>query len=110
MSLIKLVRAPFIAALLAVAGLAVSLPTPALAQAASAPEAAASPAEAAPPIATAPVATVSKEAVENPYGLEALWKGGDIVAKTVLFIMVVMSMGSWKTIPMPMHSAKRKSK
>ena len=98
MSLMKLVRAPFIAALLAVAGLAVSLPTPALAQAASAPEAAASPAEAAPPIATAPVATVSKEAVENPYGLEALWKGGDIVAKTVLFIMVVMSMGSWYII------------
>ena len=97
MSLMKLVRAPFIAALLAVAGLAVSLPTPALAQAASAPEAAAS-AEAAPPVATAPVATVSKEAVENPYGLEALWKGGDIVAKTVLFIMVVMSMGSWYII------------
>ena len=97
MSLMKLVRAPFIAALLAVAGLAVSLPTPALAQAASAPEAAAS-AEVAPPVATAPVATVSKEAVENPYGLEALWKGGDIVAKTVLFIMVVMSMGSWYII------------
>ena len=97
MSLMKLVRAPFIAALLAVAGLTVSLPTPALAQAASAPEAAAS-AEAAPPVATAPVATVSKEAVENPYGLEALWKGGDIVAKTVLFIMVVMSMGSWYII------------
>jgi len=97
MSLMKLVRAPFIAALLAVAGLAVSLPTSALAQAASAPEAAAS-AEVAPPVATAPVATVSKEAVENPYGLEALWKGGDIVAKTVLFIMVVMSMGSWYII------------
>ena len=97
MSLMKLVRAPFIAALLAVAGLAVSLPTPALAQAASAPEAAAS-AEAAPPVATAPVATVSKEAVENPYGLEALWKGGDMVARTVLFIMVIMSMGSWYII------------
>ena len=61
MSLMKLVRAPFIAALLAVAGLAVSLPTPALAQAASAPEATAS-AEAAPPVATAPVATL------EPYG------------------------------------------
>ena len=98
MSLMKLVRAPFIAALLAVAGLAASLPTPALAQAASAPEAAASPAEAAPPVTTAPVATVSKEAVENPYGLEALWKGGDAVAKTVLIIMVIMSMGSWYII------------
>jgi biopolymer transport protein ExbB len=97
MSLMKLVRAPFIAALLAVASLAVSLPTAAVAQAASAPEAAAS-AEAAPPVATAPVATVSKEAVENPYGLEALWKGGDAVAKTVLIIMVIMSMGSWYII------------
>jgi biopolymer transport protein ExbB len=97
MSLMKLVRAPFFAALIAVAGL-VSLPAPALAQAASAPEAAASPAEAAPPVATAPAATVSKEAVENPYGLEALWKGGDVVAKTVLIIMIIMSMGSWYII------------
>jgi len=35
------------------------------------------------------------ETVENPYGLEALWKGGDFVAKTVLVILVIMSMGSW---------------
>jgi biopolymer transport protein ExbB len=97
MSLLKLVRAPFIAALIAVAGFA-SLPAPALAQAASAPEAAASPAEAAPAVATTPAATVSKEAVENPYGLEALWKQGDIVSRTVLFIMVIMSMGSWYII------------
>jgi biopolymer transport protein ExbB len=97
MSLLKLVRAPFMAALLAVAGLAVSVPTPVLAQAASAPEAAAS-AEVAPPVATAPAVTVAKEAVENPYGLEALWKGGDVVAKTVLIIMIIMSMGSWYII------------
>jgi biopolymer transport protein ExbB len=96
MSLIKLVRAPFIAALLAVAGL-VSLPAPALAQAASAPEATA-PAQPAPAVATAPQATTSKEAIDNPYGLEALWKQGDVVAKTVLIIMIIMSMGSWYII------------
>ena len=37
-------------------------------------------------------------AVENPYGLEALWSQGDIVAKGTLLIMLVMSMGSWYVI------------
>ena len=35
------------------------------------------------------------DSVENPYGLEALWKGGDFIAKTVLVVLVIMSMGSW---------------
>jgi biopolymer transport protein ExbB len=26
--------------------------------------------------------------VENPYGLEALWKGSDAVAKTVLLLLL----------------------
>ena len=47
-------------------------------------------------VAAAPAA--STETVENPYGLEALWKGGDFVAKTVLVILVIMSMGSWYII------------
>jgi len=38
------------------------------------------------------------EMIENPYGLEALWKGGDLVAKTTLAILVLMSMGSWYII------------
>jgi biopolymer transport protein ExbB len=33
--------------------------------------------------------------IENPYGLEALWKGGDFVSKGTLIILVIMSMGSW---------------
>ncbi len=33
--------------------------------------------------------------VANPYGLEALWKGSDAVAKAVLAILAVMSAGSW---------------
>ena len=38
------------------------------------------------------------EIVANPYGLEALWKGGDWIAKTTLIILVIMSMGSWYII------------
>ncbi|HEX4333265.1 MAG TPA: MotA/TolQ/ExbB proton channel family protein [Usitatibacter sp.] len=36
-----------------------------------------------------------KEVVENPYGLEALWRGGDFVSRGTLIILVIMSMGSW---------------
>lgn len=31
----------------------------------------------------------------NPYGLDALWRNGDIIARGVLLIMVVMSLGTW---------------
>jgi biopolymer transport protein ExbB len=93
-----MIRAPLCAlstaALLAVAGLAATVPSAALAQAASEP--AAQPAPAAPAPAAAP--TVAKETVENPYGLEAMWKQGDWVAKGTLIIMIIMSMGSWYII------------
>jgi len=75
------------------------VPAVALAQA-SAPEAApaatapaAEPAPAAPAAPAAPM--VSKEVVDNPYGLKALWAQGDFVAKGTLIILVLMSMGSW---------------
>jgi biopolymer transport protein ExbB len=38
------------------------------------------------------------ELVENPYGLQALWAGGDIVSKATIAILVIMSMGSWYII------------
>jgi len=38
---------------------------------------------------------VSKEIVDNPYGLAALWAQGDFVARGTLIILVLMSMGSW---------------
>lgn len=38
------------------------------------------------------------ETVANPYGLEALWNEGDMVSKTTLFILVLMSMGTWYII------------
>jgi biopolymer transport protein ExbB len=98
MFLNKLLRAPLAAALLAIAAFATtSVPIPALAQA-SAPAADAAAPAAAPAPAPAPVATVAKESVENPYGLEALWKQGDLVAKATLIIMIIMSIGSWYII------------
>ena len=98
MSLIQTIRAPIAAALLAVAALATSLPTSALAQAASEPAAAAAPAPA--PAAPAPMAAplVEKVAVANPYGIEAMLKEGDMVTRSTFVIMVIMSMGSWYII------------
>jgi biopolymer transport protein ExbB len=54
--------------------------------------AAASPA---PPAGAGQDATTTKEVVENPYGLEALWKQGDFVSRGTLIILIIMSMGSW---------------
>ncbi|MFO1323173.1 MAG: MotA/TolQ/ExbB proton channel family protein [Burkholderiales bacterium] len=66
----------------------------------AAPAAATAPAAPAAPAAApaAPAAKAAPEVIENPYGLEALWKGGDLVAKTTLAILVIMSMGSWYII------------
>ncbi|MTJ80670.1 MAG: MotA/TolQ/ExbB proton channel family protein [Telmatospirillum sp.] len=41
---------------------------------------------------TAPAPTVT---VDNPYGLDALWAQGDIVARGTLVILVIMSMSTW---------------
>ncbi|MES2249335.1 MAG: MotA/TolQ/ExbB proton channel family protein [Pseudomonadota bacterium] len=70
-----------------------------------APQAAAGAAAAAP----APVAVPEKPAapaaahaaaakVDNPYGVGALWSQSDAVAKAVLAILAIMSMGSWYVI------------
>jgi biopolymer transport protein ExbB len=67
-------------------------------QAATAPAATPAPADAtAQPAATPqpPPPLPDKEVVANPYGLEALWKGGDFVSRGTLIILVLMSMGSW---------------
>lgn len=36
--------------------------------------------------------------IDNPYGLAALWNGGDVVARITLAILAIMSMGSWYII------------
>ncbi|NBO15989.1 MAG: MotA/TolQ/ExbB proton channel family protein [Betaproteobacteria bacterium] len=40
-------------------------------------------------------AAIAKVAISNPYGLEALWEGSDLVTKLVLLLLLIMSMGSW---------------
>ena len=40
-------------------------------------------------------ATAGAVAATNPYGLEALWSSSDVVAKTVLMLLLIMSAGSW---------------
>jgi biopolymer transport protein ExbB len=97
MSLIRIARAPLIAALIALATAASSLPTTALAQASAPAADVAAPAPAAPP-AAAVAPTVTKEDVANPYGIEAMWRDGDLITRTTLVIMIIMSMGSWYII------------
>jgi biopolymer transport protein ExbB len=103
MSITHVLRASFGAALVAAAALLAPVQS-AYAQAAT--EAASAPGATPPAIATAantpaPAAAtpaVGQEAVENPYGLKAMWTEGDFVAKGTLIIMIIMSMGSWYVI------------
>ncbi|MCI1437419.1 MAG: MotA/TolQ/ExbB proton channel family protein [Acetobacter indonesiensis] len=73
-------------------------PTDSAAPAAPTPDASAPAAAPAPatdtPVAPPPAPAASKE-VENPYGLGALWSNGDIIARGVLIIMLIMSLGTW---------------
>ncbi|HEX2531006.1 MAG TPA: MotA/TolQ/ExbB proton channel family protein [Burkholderiaceae bacterium] len=87
------------AAVLISVGAAATLATAPTIAADSEPTASAAPAVATETLAatapTPPVAEVSKEAVDNPYGLDALWKGGDLVSRATLVLLILMSMGSW---------------
>jgi biopolymer transport protein ExbB len=69
-------------------------PAPAPA-AAAAPDANAGATAVAAPGAASAGAKKGAEAVDNPYGLEALWKGSDNIARTVLVLLGIMSVGSW---------------
>jgi biopolymer transport protein ExbB len=43
-------------------------------------------------------AAVAQQAAESPYGLIPLWREGDIVARSTLVILVIMSLSSWYII------------
>jgi biopolymer transport protein ExbB len=114
--MLKMTRLAMLAAALVVVAPITLAPVNALAQTSPAPATSAPPATPAPPNASSadkpaapsvPTATPvpapkvgekTTEIVENPYGLEALWKGGDLVARITLGILVIMSMGSWYII------------
>jgi biopolymer transport protein ExbB len=61
----------------------------------AAPPAAAQPPAVQPPPGPTPEGAPARETLENPYGLEALWKQGDFVSRGTLIILVIMSIGSW---------------
>ncbi|MET3124600.1 hypothetical protein AAKU67_004217, partial [Oxalobacteraceae bacterium GrIS 2.11] len=88
----------FATILLSVSAVSFAADTPAAAPDTATPAAAAAPAAAAPADATAAPATAgpaeTKETVDNPYGLEAVWHG-DFISKGTLIILSIMSMGSW---------------
>jgi len=52
-------------------------------------------AQTAEPAAQTASAAVAAVATSNPYGLEALWATSDVVTKTVLMMLLIMSIGSW---------------
>ena len=63
---------------------------------------------AAAPVAVAPVPSAKSENVtDNPYGLQAMWKGGDLIARITLLILAVMSMGSWYVIITKVYEQSR---
>jgi len=101
--MLKMTRLAALAAVLIVAASAAVVPQAAYAQAqpaapAAAPAQPAAPAAAPAPAPAATAAPKSLEVVDNPYGLEALLKGGDLVARCTLGILVLMSLGSWYII------------
>jgi biopolymer transport protein ExbB len=50
------------------------------------------------PVAAAPVPVAAAPAQDNPYGLQAIWSQGDLVARGTLLILLLMSMSSWYVI------------
>ncbi len=76
-----------------ITALAQAAPTPTVAPAASA-------APAVPVLTPVPMTADAKpvaikESSENPYGLEALWRTSDWIAKSVLILLLIMSVASW---------------
>jgi biopolymer transport protein ExbB len=103
--MLKMTHLTAFAAVVSLAVAALILPQSALAQAPQ-PSPSSSPTAAAPAgtdttaaPAPAPKAPAAKaEAIENPYGFQALLRGSDLVAKITLAILAIMSMGSWYII------------
>ncbi|MDE2149530.1 MAG: MotA/TolQ/ExbB proton channel family protein [Gammaproteobacteria bacterium] len=73
-------------------GAAPAASAPTAATSIAAPTSAAAPAEAAPPVA---MPATHNEAVKNPYGFGALWDNGDFLARGIIIVLLIMSMGSW---------------
>jgi biopolymer transport protein ExbB len=107
--MLKLTRLAALAAVLTIAAASIVAPVMAQTQPSGAaqPAPAAAPAAPAAPGAPAAPAAKSVEIVDNPYGLEALLKGGDLVARITLGILALMSLGSWYIIVTKVYEQSR---
>ena len=76
-------------------GLTQAQPATAAASQAAASAPAAAPVAQTTPVDTSAAAKKAVESTDNPYGIESLWKTSDAVAKTVLLLLLVMSVSSW---------------
>ena len=65
---------------------------------------------AAAPAPAAKAAAKATELVDNPYGLQALLKGSDVVARVTLLILFVMSAGSWYYIVTKVYEQSKMGK
>jgi biopolymer transport protein ExbB len=92
-SFIRALTGAAVLAAFAFLGSAAQAQTPAAPAATEAASATVAPAAAAAP--AGEPAAAKKEGIENPYGMEALWKGSDYITKTVLVLLLIMSVGSW---------------
>jgi hypothetical protein len=54
-----------------------------------------------------PLPKSPKPLQRNPYGIAALWSGSDGVAKGVLLILAIMSMGSWYILAVKMLEQRK---
>jgi len=109
--MLKMTRLATLAAVLSLASAFTVVPLAAQAQTPPAAPAAPVAAPAVPAPVAAPVSSAkATEVVDNPYGLEALWKGGDLVARITLGILVIMSMGSWYIIITKVYEQSKMNK
>jgi biopolymer transport protein ExbB len=61
-------------------------------------------------VASASAPTPNGERADNPYGLEALWRGSDGIARGVLVLLGIMSAGSWYIIVAKVFEQSRMSR
>ena len=108
--MLKMTRLAALVAVMTIAVAAAVAPT-VMAQTQPAAPTAAPPAPAAAPAAPAAPSAVAApktvEVVDNPYGLEALLKGGDLVSRATLAVLALMSLGSWYIIVTKVYEQSR---
>jgi biopolymer transport protein ExbB len=107
--MLKMIRLAVLAAVLLFAATGVVVPQVVQAQPPAPAAESQPPAPAAMPAAPAAPAAATKttEVVDNPYGLEALLRGGDLVARITLGILFLMSLGSWYIIVTKVYEQSR---